>query len=63
MGENLDFNLVTPSRMIVPCPDLEVEGFSEGRNFKFVEKKKTFSGRLFCSQQLSETAGILGMSQ
>lgn len=48
MGENLDFNLVTPSRMIVPCPDLEVVEFSEGRNSKFVEKKETFSGRLFC---------------
>lgn len=45
MGENLDFNFVTPSRMIVPCPDLEVVGFSEVRNSKFVEKNEAFSGR------------------
>lgn len=42
MGEELDFNLVTPSRMIAPCPDLELVWFSEGRNSKFVEKKETF---------------------
>lgn len=42
MGEELDFNLVTPSKIIVPCPDLELAWFSEGRNSKFVEKKETF---------------------
>lgn len=42
MGEELDFDLVTPSRMIVPCPDLERVWFSEGRNSMFVVKKETF---------------------